>query len=83
MIEYSYGVRYNSIHYDDQNRPSVGEYQMVRANCSTGKLQFTGSGTYGPGWVVSGYTNIPSSTIQVHINSVGAMVLAAACQATN
>lgn len=81
MIEYSYGVRYNSIHYDDQNLPSVGQYQMVRANCLTGKLQFTGSAAYGPGWVVTKSSDTLSSIMQIHVNSVGAMVLAAACQA--
>ena len=82
-IEYDYVVRYNSTHYDNQNRPSIGIYQKIRANCSTGKYQYTGLASYGPGWVVTESTDTTSSIMQILLNSTGEMVFGAACQATN
>jgi hypothetical protein len=83
MIQYTFLVRYNSTHYDDQNRPSVGAYTKIIANCATGRFQVTESAIYGPGWVVTQSNNSLSPVAPFHINSVGATVFATACQATN
>lgn len=83
MIQYSYVVRYNQTHYDDQNRPSVGQYGKIIANCATGRFQIAESDIYGPGWVVTQSDNSLSPVTPFHINSVGGTVFATACQATN
>lgn len=83
IVQYSDVVRYNSTHYDDQNQPSIGAYNLIRANCSTGQYQFLGGATYGLGWVVTKSYDRTSPIYQTHLYSIGARVLSTACQLTN
>jgi len=83
IIQYNTIERFNSTHYDDQDRPLVGMFQSIRGSCSTGKIQSMGSANYGSGWVVTQSYNGTTPVIQLDRGTVAAMVLAAACQATN